>query len=194
MINYDIIHKSIVHYEGYGFVRVEAPWYVNRFVSDITKPPHGTDFGLDNGNQVLVASGEQSFLELYLHNYLPKGQFQAVTPCFRDERVDFLHSKYFIKNELIKTDATTPDDLGKVINSAVRFYEQYVNGVNVVEVGKNQFDIYFKEVELGSYGIRNCDFLTWIYGTGVAEPRLSQVMNKYGLPYPKDTKRESWKD
>ena len=30
--------------------------------------------------------------------------------------------------------------------------------------------------ELGSYGIRTCDYLKWIYGTGCAEPRLSRVL------------------
>jgi len=34
----------------------------------------------------------------------------------------------------------------------------------------------YNGVELGSYGIRECKFLKWIYGTGCAEPRLSQVI------------------
>jgi len=33
--------------------------------------------------------------------------------------------------------------------------------------------------ELGSYGIRECEFLTWIYGTACAEPRTSKLITLY---------------
>lgn len=36
-------------------------------------------------------------------------------------------------------------------------------------------------IELGSYGIRTCDYLEYIYGTGCAEPRLSQTIKKLQL-------------
>lgn len=45
-----------------------------------------------------------------------------------------------------------------------------------------QYDLMYRDVELGSYGIRKCDFLTWVYGTGVAEPRLTRTLKKYGIP------------
>ena len=41
---------------------------------------------------------------------------------------------------------------------------------------KELYDIDYHGIELGSYGIRHCQFLNWIYGTGCAEPRLSKVM------------------
>lgn len=40
--------------------------------------------------------------------------------------------------------------------------------------------MYFKQRnELGSYGIRECEYLKWIYATGCADPRLSKIINLY---------------
>jgi len=51
----------------------------------------------------------------------------------------------------------------KIIDKSISFYEK--NGFSRVED------------ELGSYGIRSCEFLDWIYATGVAEPRFSSLIN-----------------
>jgi hypothetical protein len=182
MINYDILGKSVGFYEAKGFQRVEAPWTVTKQVSDITRPPDKREFQLlHEDNKVLVASGEQSFLYQYLKGHLPLGMFQTITPCFRRESFDALHTKYFLKNELIKTDCTTPKDLEQVMAAAKAFFELYLNPVEIVPTGDNQYDLFYGGTELGSYGIRRCDFLTWIYGTGVAEPRLSGLLYKHGL-------------
>jgi hypothetical protein len=61
---------------------------------------------------------------------------------------------------------------------AIAFRDQ---GPFLKEVSNTQVDIEFAGIELGSYGIRSCDFLDWVYGTGVAEPRLSSIMGKYGI-------------
>lgn len=122
MIDYNLLSKSIEHYEIYGFSRIESPWTVTKAVSNITKPLGAKDFTLCETDKVLVASGEQSFLYLYLKGFLPKGQYQSITPCFRNESFDPLHSKYFIKNELIKTDETSEGDLDYVINAAKGFF------------------------------------------------------------------------
>ena len=39
------------------------------------------------------------------------------------------------------------------------------------------FDLEYNGIELGSYGIRSCEYLDWIYATGLAEPRMSMVKN-----------------
>jgi hypothetical protein len=185
MINYQHIHDSVQFYENAGFKRVESPWTVTEQISKITAPPGVCLFSIKEKNKVLVASGEQSFLALYNKGFLPKGKFQTVTPCFRDESFDSLHTKYFIKNELIRTDVVTEDALHDLIACSIMFFSGYfvndIRELKVVETGKNMYDIVFKDVELGSYGIRKCDFLTWIYGTGVAEPRLSRTMEMYGI-------------
>jgi hypothetical protein len=55
--------------------------------------------------------------------------------------------------------------------------------VNVVKTydsrSDESYDIECNGVELGSYGVRHFENIDWIYGTGLAEPRLSTVMNKY---------------
>lgn len=180
MINYKLIQDSINYYEKKNFLRVESPWTVSEEVDNITKPPDKIAFQLKHNDKCLVASGEQSFLYLYLKNFLPKGQFQTVTPCFRYEAFDFLHTKYFIKNELIKTDDVTPEALIKVVDTALEFYQEYFPSVKVVETNIG-YDIEVEGRELGSYGIRECEFLKWIYGTGCAEPRTSSLIKLYGI-------------
>lgn len=185
MIDYKILNESIEYYEENGFIRIESPWTVSEQVNNITKPPDAINFQLKHNNKCLVASGEQSFLYLYLKNFLPKGQFQTITPCFRLESFDFTHTKYFMKNELIKTDNVTSYELNHLVTIALDFFRQYFHSSLLERIITTEgFDIILKgneDYELGSYGIRSCDFLEWIYGTGCAEPRLSSLINNYGL-------------
>lgn len=215
MINYNIIADSIDYYENCGFARIESPWTVTGEISDITKPKGTKDFTIVEKNKVLVASGEQSFLYLYNKGFLPKGKFQSVTPCFRDEKFTSFNTKYFIKNELIITDDVSLLQLKFIVEKARDFFREYclrpkkddggigsaeydddvlildtVNGknkiVNTVDVTGYKYqcyDLIYRGIELGSYGIHKCDFLHWIYGTGVAEPRFSRTLEKYGIPH-----------
>ena len=179
MIDYKILNDSILYYENLGFKRVEAPWTVSSKVDDITRPAEAVKFQLKHNNKCLVASGEQSFLYLYLKNFLPKGQYQTVTPCFRFEEFDFLHTKYFMKNELIKTDDISTRALVRIVEECVQFYQPLFNkdlDVMKTDIG---FDIEVDGKELGSYGIRSCEFLEWIYATGCAEPRTSNLIKLY---------------
>ncbi len=182
MIDYSLIANSITYYESLGFHRVETPWTVTPAVNKITAPANAHLFNIDNG-KCLVASGEQSFLYQYLKGFLPFGRFQTVTPCFRYEEFDDLHTKYFIKNELIQTDDVSDTALSEMLLCAKNFFNDYFdNDVFVtqgVEKGEPTFDILYRGVELGSYGRRKCSYLTWLYGTGCAEPRLSSTMKKF---------------
>lgn len=188
MINYGLIQSAINYYENLGFQRIESPWTVTKAVSDITRPENAREFQLvHDDNKVLVASGEQSFLYLYLKGFLPKGRFQTVTPCFRHDSFDSLHTKYFIKNELIITDKVNEENLDKMVEYAYEFFRKLIPS-NKLYIDKKQDgsrDICYRPeyttasmIELGSYGIRSCDFLDWIYGTGCAEPRLSSTFKK----------------
>ena len=96
MIDYGILDKSVKYYEKHGFTRIESPWAVSKDTAYITKPEHAsdTDFVIEYNKKHLVASGEQSFLYLFLKGFLPPGCYQTITPCFRYESFDFLHSKY----------------------------------------------------------------------------------------------------
>lgn len=182
MIDYALIDRSISFYSS--FTRIEVPWMVSQEISNLTCPSERRhDFVLSHNQKTLVASGEQSFLYLYCKEFLPLGRFQAVTPCFRNDYHDVTHRKHFIKNELIVTDDVSEDNLQKVIDLSVRFFHS--EGFEELEVVQetlgSSYDILYKGTELGSYGIRTCPFLTWIYGTGVAEPRTSNLKKQYGI-------------
>lgn len=176
MIDYKNIQLSIENYELYNFSRIESPWTVTPYISGLTKPADKIDYKLEHNKKVLVASGEQSFLYLYLKGFLPKGTYQTVTPCYRDEIFDLTHTKYFLKNELIDTLHVNEDSLMAMINMCCMFFKKnlkYPGEVKVIKTGDSSYDIEYKGVEIGSYGIRSCEFLEWIYGTGLAEPRFS---------------------
>ena len=182
MINYSLLSESLNFYETLGYQRIEAPWTVTTHIAKITKPSHiKTDqFAFRENEKTLVASGEQSFLYLYNKGFLPKGKFQTITPCFRSDAFDETHTKYFMKNELIDTKNVDEDHLHLMINDVLSFYNNYVES-DMLSVVKTEigFDIEYKGIELGSYGIRECSFLKWIYGTGLAEPRFSRVIGIY---------------
>lgn len=177
MIDYGRLDRSISFYESYGFKRIESPWTVTKDVSGITKPPNGTDWEIVGKDKVLVASGEQSFLYLYLKGFLPKGRYQTTTPCFREEPFDKTHTKYFIKNELMITDDVSDDSLFYVAGICKQFYEKEL-GVKVDMVKTDEgVDLEVNGIEIGSYGIRSCEYLDWIYATGLAEPRFTFIKN-----------------
>lgn len=182
MISFQNLQDSIDFYENHNFKRIEAPWTVTKAISNITKPPHVKDgegfWTILEKDKVLVSSGEQSFLYLYLKGFLPKGQFQAITPCFRNDLFDSIHTKYFMKNELIETENVNARRLKEIIGLAQNFFQTKLKGlVEVCPTNVNEYDLVYdtgnEKIELGSYGIRSCEYLQWIYATGCAEPRLS---------------------
>lgn len=176
-IDYKKINDSILFYEQCGFHRLEAPWWVPETIVNITKPADAPkeNYLLTKNNKCLVASAEQSFLYMANKGLLPKGKFQAVTPCFRDEIQGGLKRKFFIKNELIITDDVNEKALDKVIQQAFAFFATQVPNKELLKVVKidDTFDIEYDGIEIGSYGIRETSFLKWAFGTGAAEPRLS---------------------
>lgn len=185
MINFGLLQESIDFYESNNYLRIELPWTVSEAINNITKPPDKINFQLKHNDKCLVGSGEQSFLYLYLKGFLPKGTFQGLTPCYRYESFDFLHTKYFIKNELIKTDVVNDEELLRVVETSLNFFKQYIPDVYIKETDLG-YDIEVDGKELGSYGIRECEFLKWIYGTGCAEPRTSSLINLYGVSSKKN--------
>jgi len=177
LINYKLLDRSIDYYNKEGFIRIETPWLVTEATDAITRPENAIPYIVSNKNKNLIASGEQGFLYLYLKEYLPMGKFQTTTPCFRNDEFDFTHTKYFMKNELIQTDVTTKFELEKIVDSAKGFFDTLFDNTDTeVTTTSDGFDINVGEYELGSYGIRECKFLKWIYGTGCAEPRTSKII------------------
>lgn len=175
MIDYKIISESIEFYKDKGYVQIEVPWTVSEAIDDLTKPEDRIHMQLKHNGKCLVASGEQGFLYLYCKDYLPLGRYQTVTPCFRYEAYDGMHMKNFIKNELIITDKVDEENLDKIIKDAKEFFDKFV-GCKIEKTNIGYDIVSDNGYELGSYGIRQCSYLKWIYGTGVAEPRLSRVI------------------
>ena len=181
-IDYKKIDDSINFYLKHGFERIEAPWWVPENILNITKPSDAPEenYYLKKNNKCLVASAEQSFLYMANQGLLPKGKFQATTPCFRDEIQGEFKRKFFIKNELIITDDVNPEKLKEVISLCFDFFKTQVNHPELLKIIPidDTFDIVYNNIELGSYGIRSTHFVSWIFATGCAEPRLSRAISK----------------
>lgn len=178
MIDYQILADSQKFYEKAGYVSIETPWTVTEAISDITRPIGAKHFKLENRDKVLVASAEQGFLYLYNKGFLPKGKFQSISPCYRDEPFDEYHTKYFIKNELIDTLDVSRASLDRMIDSAFAFFSSCANITADLRRVQTEagFDILCNEIEIGSYGIRECGFVRWVFGTGIALPRFSRAL------------------
>ena len=170
------------HYEGAGYRRESVPWVVSPAAFHATVPPHVTRYYETLGG-FLVASAEQGFLQRMMDGAAPAGPAQASSPCFRDELVsDERHQPYFLKVELFDPQVSACA-LERMVFAGVEFFSGFVE-VEVVRDGPG-LDIVTKEggVELGSYGLRSVSHdgrvFKWTYGTGVAEPRLSQVLGLF---------------
>lgn len=188
-MDYGNIAKALEFYRERGYVYVDdAPWMVDKAAYYATKPPEAQADVIkvreDGTNQkFLVASGEQSFIQLMLEGQ-PLKRAICVTPCFRVERYDALRRPAFMKAELINAHDVDEGHLMHMIHEAASFFELFFP-VRIVKTG-NGYDIIEKgtRIELGSYGIRRVEVgppggkqnLEWIYGTACAEPRLSTVI------------------
>jgi hypothetical protein len=175
MINYDRIGKAQAFYNAIGYKNLDVAWIVSPKAVQVTKPPNNNMFEIP-GCGVCVGSGEQSFIEMMIQGKLDPGRFQCTTPCFRDEeKYTDITRMSFMKTELIWY---IPDDpkaaLNIVFNNAMScFFElSYVDTFEIIQT-KEGLDIYYNAIELGSYGVREWEGHTWVYGTGLAEPRFT---------------------
>jgi hypothetical protein len=187
-INYKYISNSIEHYVNNGYNYIEVPWYVTKDVMNVTKPLNiniDDDYYIPKNNKFLVASAEQSFIYLIFKGIITPGYYVGVTPCFRFEKITDTHRKVFMKVELIYISENMNEDLNKpldkIILDAKTFFEETLgHTTDLIEVHQENsiinYDINYKNYELGSYGIRkHKNLFHWVYGTGCAEPRLSLI-------------------
>ena len=167
---------AIDYYKSKGYKFIDLNWTIPSKISEITKPIGRKDYLIEE--EALVASAEQSFLELMYDSKLEKGRYCGITPCFRDEDyLDELHQRYFMKVELIDTLNVNHTSLGNMIIDAKEFYSNYLD-VHVLEIQDEMYDIIDDKngIELGSYGTRRTIAGNHVFGTGLAEPRLSKVL------------------
>lgn len=184
MIDYLLIADAIEYYQDNGYKLIDVPWTVPENVIRITAHQN---INLENSKYLdkhLVGSAEQSFLHLIKTGQLKAGKFCAVTPCFRNDDEDELHQKYFMKLELIHIVSEWwkwSNSLETMIHDAKDFFSLHVPAI-VTKTGDDRsdesYDIESNGTELGSYGIRHHENMHWVYGTGLAEPRLSIVIGK----------------
>lgn len=177
-IDWKKIFHGIEYYEKRGYVLINTDWTVEREFTNVTKPADIVP--VTYGDKDLVGSCEQTFIKMMSQGTLKDGLFMGLTPCFRNEPVnDSLHREYFMKLELLKVGGrnTLVGNLAYMINDAIDFFENYIP-VDVIRTGEEEYDIVDVKngIELGSYGIRHWNNLSWVYGTGIAEPRLSTVI------------------
>src|SRR6056300_1335646 len=99
-IDYELLYSALSYYKNKGYTFLDVPWVVDKKYIDITKPdiPDLAECTININDSTLypVASAEQSFLSIWdtLEEEKP---YMAVTPCFRDEKEDATHFKYFMK-------------------------------------------------------------------------------------------------
>ncbi len=188
-VNWDYLSKAIDFYKTKGYTYIEVPWMVPMSTIMITCPHEDLAFQLTGANSDgLVGSAEQSFMHLSLTGELPKGKYVTCSPCFRKEpTVDFWHQTQFMKVELFDTLTEVIDADAQtmvIVDQAFEFFETL--GVPKNNGTHNYFQLYdistvigidieLMGVEIGSYGVRSHGALTWIYGTGIAEPRFSSA-------------------
>ncbi len=196
-MNYASIADALAFYQERGYVYFDdVPWRVGREAYYATKPHGAIDAVIDvpetasfKDDRYLVASGEQSFIQMMLNGYFIKRAVCA-TPCFRWEpQTDTFRRDHFMKVELINAHDVDSGHLMHMVHDACSFFERSGISVRIVatpENGPDSCDIVEKgsRCELGSYGIRRVKLLpehqanaqrtqfSWIYGTGCAEPRL----------------------
>lgn len=187
MINYTLIGEALAYYKNlHKYKEMDVPWFVSKRTIEITKPPEARNFDTFAG--CLVASGEQSLLDIrgsLNHNQ----KYVCATPCFRDEKEhDYLHLQHFFKVELMHVHPVDEiKALDDMIRAAVFFHKAHVKHnpfaseikVDTVATGAGgmEIDIEINGIEVGSYGVREFEGFRWVYGTGVAEPRFTQALN-----------------
>jgi hypothetical protein len=170
------------YYTALGYTYTEVPWVVPVSVVRATNVRHSVrEWTTPNG--ALVGSAEQSFVHMALQGDLPlHGQYFAITPCFRVEPfIDEQHHSHFMKCELFMPVTVADDcDIRDVAEDALAFFQGLAHGVGTPEIVRTRegLDIMLNGIELGSYGYGEVPGteVKWVYGTGLAEPRLSVAL------------------
>lgn len=181
-IDWQLLAKGLKYYEDFGYKRIEVPWAVTRDVAELTMPKDAEP--ICAGELILVGSAEQGFLAIE-ELLSPSHLYCSISPCFRGE--DYIvrgHTQLtFMKIELFGVIRNNAPDLTlrQIIFSAKNFFEDNLprNGSSIelkeTDIG---YDIEINGVEVGSYGTRTVGNKTWVYGTGLAEPRFSYALKQ----------------
>lgn len=177
------LYKAKRYYDDKGFNVHEVPWLIEEEYIRVTLPKGKNIFKVQPTDLCLLGSAEQSFIKFMCEMDIENYRIQAITPCFRDECfVSETTRLYFMKLELCHINPNNADEsLQDIIDVSLGFYREVIElPVSLVKTSEG-FDIYYEDLELGSYGIRTYKDNTWVYGTGVAEPRCTIAQKRHSL-------------
>lgn len=179
MIEWKILANAIQFYIDLGYDYVEVPWMVSKEACEITAPPGKQLLRTLEGTNEYgypVGSAEQGFLQLSLTGKLPPGNYVTCSPCFRNgDYGDKWHFPQFMKVELFDSLPQGDLSLSNMVFSAKCFFSKFALP-EIREINETALDLEIDGIEVGSYGIGKYKDFSWVYGTGVAEPRLSQIL------------------
>ncbi len=182
-VNWENLTAALCHYKTAGFTQVHAPWVIPPEYMKVTFPERDAVFDQHNGGYQtcygdLIGSAEQSLLYMLMTGQLAHGAYVSLTPCFRIEpEYDRLHSPYFAKVELFSTREAHVTDLKGWTERALVYFQKLAKPNIAFEIVETDigYDIEANGVEVGSYNRISVQGHTWVCGTGLAEPRFSQV-------------------
>ncbi len=186
-----LLHTALNLLSVQGFEFIDLPWAVHRVYSDATRPEGHKDFATPIGS--LVASGEQSFLQMWGRGELPflKGTpgYVGWTPCFRDEPIlDEFHQSCFLKVEWFVPNPQDPTHLLSALLDMQQAtfcalaqglgvpYQTTRSRMQVAQTASDTYDINVCGIEVGSYGLRTFRNDPYLYGTGLALPRFTTAL------------------
>jgi len=197
-ISYQLLGEAQEHYQK-KYQKIEVPWVVPAPYTEATRPEGASSNSVvvDGKGDVgsWVSSAEQSFLQMMVEGKLcPDVQYMAISPCYRfgdNQNHDRYHFDEFMKLELFEFGVAP--DFHRLMGDAETFFQSKLGDrVYLDIIGDGSIDLAYLSpddnlIELGSYGTRTMELLgksyTWAYGTGVAEPRLSQCLIQHEVPY-----------
>ena len=187
-----LLQVALDAWQARGFRYIDLPWMVPKAFSDATRPSFCRDIPTLHGS--FVASGEQSFLQLWQEGRLPKrvAGYVGWTPCLRDEAVldethqhGFMKAEWFVplskkltagghEQQLMGLVGTQTDIFFEVAKVLGWRRKPFIHS----EFTREGVDLVLAGIELGSYGIRTFNEKPYLYGTALALPRFTQALEK----------------
>lgn len=185
-IDWRLLSNALEYYDSKHYRYVEVPWIVRKEITLATLPVDAKPFSVE-GCGDLVGSAEQSFIQMMVDDEVYGHKYMTISPCFRDDQVDDIHQKHFMKLELI--DLRGCADFNIIMSDAAEYMSQFLDDKSYIKeekISDNQIDLMLVSpslrmpVKIGSYGYRSFSVdgveYTWHYGTGLAEPRFSNLL------------------
>ena len=186
IIDYKLLNKAVKFFSKKGFTQIEVPWRVSKESINAT---FDVNLSFKSDDKFLIGSAEQGFLELIIQNKLRNTMAMSVSPCFRNDFEDSFHQKEFIKLELMYCSNHIIKETETIYNIFMSYVLKFIT--KKLKVHKSRItimatndsnsiyseDILIDNIEYGSYGIRRFKDIYYIYGTGIALPRASTILN-----------------